>query len=117
MNNTVKALIFKFVMTFVISYISLGLIVRNPINWILSYAIIVTALNYMAGDLLILPSFGNITASIADGLMAALIAYIIGANSNIFDTNSASLVVLFALIVVGEYYFHQYLLEDEEVAP
>lgn len=117
MNNTAKALVFKFIMTFIVTYVSLGLIIRNPSSWIISYSIIATALNYMIGDLLILPSYGNTLASLADGAMAVIVAYIVDTNSAAFDTNSTSLIVLFALIAVGEYFFHQYLLEDEEVAP
>jgi hypothetical protein len=104
-------------MTFVFAAISFTFIADNTLGWSLIVAILVTALNYLLGDLLVLPNFGNITASIGDGVMGALTAYLLDIISRNFGTTLFTLSLFAILIVVGEYFFHQYLLNNKKVSP
>ncbi|WP_084804511.1 DUF2512 family protein [Halonatronum saccharophilum] len=73
--KTSLTLTVKFIATFVALVMTLYLIDNNPLGWILWVSILSTALNYIIGDLIIFPSYGNITASIVDGITIALVAY------------------------------------------
>lgn len=116
MSKTTQALVLKLLLTFVASWIAFGFIDENNLANIFVLAIIGTILNYLLGDLFVLPKYGNLAASLGDGLLAALTAYIYSMITN-FDISTASLILFFALIAVGEYYFHKYLLGTEKVEP
>lgn len=117
--RTILALVVKFGMTFSAAVIA-GYFV-GVVNWglFLILALIGTVANYIIGDLLILPAAGNIIATIADGGMAALIAYIITARNRAFAANEAVMyAAIFGIIVaVGEFLFHRWLLSDKKVSP
>jgi len=57
---TITALLIKFVMTFVFAWLTFGLMDGNLLSWIFFVTIIWTILNYLAGDLVVLPKSGNI---------------------------------------------------------
>ena len=117
MSDTKKALLFKFLMTFIAGWISFEFLGNNPFNWILAFAVIGTIANYLVGDLLVLPGLGNIGAALGDGALAVVLAYILDLMSFTFDTTVTHLVVLGFLVTVGEYFFHGYLLNNDKVAP
>lgn len=118
MSKTWMALLTKFLMTLVAAYLALTLIGGATFTQVLVIAVIGTALNYLLGDLVILPAGGNITASIVDGLMAAILAYAVIRVWGVTDAvNWWSLAVFFVLVAVFEYFFHNYLKKSDEVAP
>lgn len=98
-------------------WISLGFIENNTLTWILIFSLIGTAINYIIGDLMVFPRFGNITASIGDGVMGALVAYLIAAMTPNLNVTTTSLIILAVLIAGGEYFFHKYLAKSDKVAP
>ncbi|TCT12894.1 uncharacterized protein DUF2512 [Natranaerovirga pectinivora] len=115
--KTALALIVKFIISFLAVWSTLGFIDNNNLNIITLVAAIITIANYFIGDLLILPNLGNIIASIIDGVMAAIIAYI----TILFVPESfvslISGIVLGVLIAVAEYFFHIYIVKADKVAP
>lgn len=115
--RTSMALLVKFLLTFVMALVVFNFFLENSLSWVLLLAILATALNYLIGDLLILPAMGNISASIADGVMAAITAYVLDILVREFNTNWAALLWFGILIAIGEYFFHIYLQSDEKVAP
>lgn len=117
MSQTAIALIVKFVMTFVFALIAFTVLINNPWTWVLALAVIATAVNYVLGDLFVLPKFGNAVASVGDGVMGALVAYIVSLVTPLFVVNLTSLLLFAVLVAVGEYFFHQYLSRNEKVAP
>ncbi len=117
MNQTLKALIIKFLMTFVVAWISLGFIENNTLTWILIFSLIGAIVNYIIGDLFILPTFGNLVASLGDGIMGALVAYLLSTMTENLNVTLNSLVLLGALIAIGEYFFHKYLIKNDKVSP
>jgi hypothetical protein len=126
MKDKIITLIIKLVFTFAAAWLSFGYIGSNALGWISITAIAVTIINYFIGDLIILPSFGNIVASIAEGLMSAITALLISllAGSfkpnnqiaDIFRTNLFTLVFFAIVIGVVEYFFHIYLLQSNKVS-
>ncbi|MCL6559435.1 MAG: YndM family protein [Firmicutes bacterium] len=115
MSKTWTALLVKFVMTLIFAAATLAFIRGNSWGWVFVVAVVATILNYLVGDLLILPAFGNITAAISDGIIGALSAYVIDLLVPAFRTTTAALLIFAILIAVGEYFFHQYLLRSEKV--
>lgn len=117
MSNTATALLVKLVMTLLFAGLTLVYVDGNPWSWVFLIAFLVTAVNYLAGDLVVLPAFGNLIASIGDGVMAALLAYVVDLLTPAVRTSAASLVVFAVLVAIGEYFFHQYLRRSDTVEP
>lgn len=115
MNRSILGLIVKFIATFVAAWIAYGVIEDNPFLWIVIVAIAVAAINYLIGDMLVLPRFGNIVAAVGDGVMAALIAYLIDLITNDFYTTFTSNIVFLVIIIICEYFIHKLIVHDERV--
>lgn len=113
---TLLSLLVKFAMTFVFAALAFFYITANPIMTVFWVALIAAVINYLVGDLLVLPSFGNTVASVGDGIMAALVAYIAGLTVPTFTAPIVNLFIFAILVAVGEYFFHQYLRQNEKVA-
>ncbi|MEG6616696.1 DUF2512 family protein [Peptococcaceae bacterium 1198_IL3148] len=117
MSRTTMALIVKFIMTFLAAWIIFGVMLDNPLSHVLLLSALGTAINYLLGDLMVLPKFGNAVASVGDGVMAALTAYILDMLIPVFETTFTALILFTLAVAAFEYFFHQYLLKDEKVAP
>jgi hypothetical protein len=110
-------LLLKYAMTFVAGFLTLSLIDGNSVLEVLVLALAVAALNYGVGDLVVLPAYGNLVAAIGDGLMAAVLVYIISLIWPAITVSFLSLVIFAVLIAIAEYFLHNYLLAAEEVKP
>lgn len=117
MSRTTTALILKLVMTVVFAAVAFMLVDRNTWTWVGVVGVAGTIINYLLGDLFVLPRWGNLVASAGDGVLAALIAYVVDLIVPAFATSFAGLAVFAILVAVGEYFFHQYLKRSEKVAP
>lgn len=115
--RTAIALLMKFAAAFAASWVAFSLIDVNPIGMITLVAAAGTILNYLLGDLVILTSMGNVTASIGDGVLGAAAAYVIDMFSYNFNASASGLIVFAAIIAAAEYFFHIYIINDEKVAP
>ena len=115
--RTTIALIIKFAATYLAAMIAFGYINDNNTSWIFMVALAGTILNWVLGDLFVLPKYGNIIAAIGDGVMAAATALIIDLFSNVFDTTLMSLITFAVIVAVAEYFFHMYLKSDNKVGP
>ena len=111
--KTSMTILFKFITTFLAAWISFELIDKNPTNIILIIAIVGTVLKYILGDLFIFSALGNTLASIIDGVIAAIIAYVFDIFTDNFSTSSTGLIIFAAIIAAAEYIFHLYLMKDE----
>lgn len=117
MSKTTTALLVKFVMTFIAAVVAFSFVDGNAWGWVAVVALTGTVLNYLLGDLVVLPKYGNVAASVGDGLLAALTAYVFDLLIPAFDTSFASLALFAILVAVAEYFFHDYLRRSEKVAP
>lgn len=117
MSKTTNSLIVKFLLTLAATYIAFQLFDNNSFGWVLGVSILGTILNYVIGDLYILPSFGNLFASIADGALAAIIAWLMGAMVRGNNIGTSSVMLFGFLVAVAEYFFHRYLLSTKKVEP
>ncbi len=117
MSRTLLALLGKYLMTLVFAFLTIGLMGQNSTGTILTLALIATAGNYFMGDALVLPAFGSVIAALGDGLLAAAVFYIASVALRTLRVDVRSLFFFGALIAVGEYFFHRYLLSTPEVEP
>jgi hypothetical protein len=117
MSRTAKALVIKYIMTLTILVPTLAVFRTNTWDWLALIALFITVVNYLVGDVLVLPSFGNAVASVGDGLMAALTAHIAGVMIPGFRTSSMSLFLIAFFIAIGEFFFHRYLYSSAKTAP
>lgn len=115
-GKTFAALLVKFIATFGATWISFSLMADNPLSLVFLVALLGTVMNYVLGDLVVLPKFGNVVAAIGDGVMGALLAYIVSLVSN-FSAPAMSLLVFAVLIIGFELVFHMYLKRDKDVPP
>lgn len=115
--KTWMSLLLKYAMIFVAGFLTLSLIDGNSVLEVLAIALAVAALSYGVGDLLILPASGNLVAAIGDGLMAAIIAYIIAWLWPAVTVSFLSIVIFAVLVAAAEYFLHIYLMASHEVAP
>lgn len=105
-----KFLLTKFILTLVAALVTLTFVRGNDWTWVVMIAFVVTFVNYVLGDVFILPSFGNGVAAVADGLTAMLIAHIFGVMVLGFRTGVLALLMFGALITIVEYFLHPYLM-------
>lgn len=117
MSKTTWALVVKFLLTLASAFIAFQMFDNNSFGWILGVSLIGTILNYLIGDLYILDNFGNLAASIADGGLAAMTAYLMSVMSEGNNIGISSLLVFGLLVAVAEYFFHRYLLSTKKVEP
>ncbi|MPW24578.1 DUF2512 family protein [Alkalibaculum sp. M08DMB] len=114
--KTIVALVIKFIITFIASWIAFTLIDTVPLSWITLIAVTVTIINYLLGHLLLLPSFGNSIAALGDGVIGAFTAYVISLLTNDFILTRNALVLFAVLIIVVEYFYYMYLKSSDKVA-
>jgi len=113
--KTAIALIVKFLVTMAAAWIAFMLFGTTAFWAAAIIALSGTVLNYLLGDLLVLPRLGNFAASIFDGILAGALAWAILAYSPA-TYNYMTTVYIFALIVaVAEFFFHMYLLSAHVV--
>lgn len=70
----------------------------------LAYTFALTVLAYLAGDLMILPPFGNTVATISDGLLAFVTVFSLRAYGVYVDPLHALLLAATVMLVEGLYY-------------
>jgi len=73
-----KTLGIKFIIISIITYSTFGIFFNASLINLFWISVLVTAVSYLIGDLLVLPRFGNIVASIADFPLAFLSFWILG---------------------------------------
>ena len=113
--NRIRVLLIKFIMTFIVAIVASPL-TANPAGWVLLVALIVTVGNYLLGDLYILPAMGNVMASIGDGILGAILAFIVSLATAAFNASFALLFVFALLLAAGEYFLRPYLSGTVNVA-
>jgi hypothetical protein len=110
-----RALLIKFVLNFIAAWFIFGFIGNNPILWVLVTSLAVTILNFVIGDLIVLPKFGNLVASLGDGILAGLTALVLDLLLPNFCTTLITLPFYIVLISIVEYFFHIYLMSTNVI--
>ncbi|MGF7088147.1 ABC-type thiamine/hydroxymethylpyrimidine transport system permease subunit [Kroppenstedtia sanguinis] len=105
-----KALLIKFAMTFVILWLVLASFRVISFPSVFTASIVLTVVSFLIGDLLILPRFGNVVATMADLALTwfgiwVLAPILLGAFAPL---GAASFMSAF-FIAMGEILFHKYM--------
>lgn len=117
MSKTTNALLFKFLMTLVFAGIAFSVIGTNAFRWVLLVAILGTVIDYLVGDLFILPKVGSLIGAVINGVLAALIVLAVAMVIPAFTATTLTVAIFAVPVAVGEYFFHQYLLKEDQVEP
>ncbi|WP_186579492.1 YndM family protein [Aquibacillus kalidii] len=105
----VKALTIKFIATFALLYLILGVLGDLSFTAVFSITVVLGVVSYLIGDLLLLPKTNNIIATVADlGLAFVLIYWMSDAMTPVTDTFGISVIAALAVALCEEL-FHRYL--------
>lgn len=110
-------LIAKFTTTFILAAGSFMILNGSDWTWPFIIGTVATVINFEWGDYKLLPRYGTMAASVGEGLMAALTAYVADLLVPAFATSLISLVAFALLVMLSEYLFHDYLEASKELAP
>jgi uncharacterized membrane protein YqaE (UPF0057 family) len=114
----VKAFIIKLVMITAVLGIILTVIFEGEFSDTLWISIVLTALAYILGDLIIFRHAGdgseytkrNIIATLADAILTFAIVYFMGKDIFVGDNDLLTSALLSAVVIgLGEWFFHKYL--------
>lgn len=111
--NRWRVLLIKFVMTFIIAMLAFSFLDLNPAGWVLFVAVAVTIVSYLVGDQYLLSNYNNIVASVGNGVLGIIVAYIVGLMTAAFNPTAGALFTFAILLAVGEYFFHTLVLRSE----
>ena len=105
----VKALLIKGLTIILLLYLVLGIDYDVSFLWTLGISVVLGVLSYVAGDLFILPKYGNLMAMFADFVLTFLVVW---ASLQLFSLDGSAIIaslISAAFIAVAEYGFHLYL--------
>jgi hypothetical protein len=108
--KTTIALIIKFIVTMAAAWISFMVFGTVAFWTVAIIAAVGTVLNYLIGDLLVLPRFGNVIASIVDGILGGALAWLILAYTPVTYAYMNSVYIFAVIVAAAEFFFHMYLL-------
>lgn len=111
----VKALVVKAAMIWAIVWIILTALYDVSFMDSTIVGVIIVVSIYILGDLIILRRMGNMVATIADAGSAAVILWLYLSSMNYEDDLWMMVLISAALIGVGEWFFHQWLLKQDVV--
>ncbi|HHU86651.1 MAG: DUF2512 family protein [Pelotomaculaceae bacterium] len=110
MNKHLTSLLVKFIMIGLISVIILPLFAQISSGQAILIAVVLTVVAYLLGDLMVLPRYGNTTATVLDVVLAAVVIGLSDWMINGFVTlTPAGWVLFLGVLAIGEWLFHKYL--------
>ena len=114
MKNAI-ALLVKFVVTLVAAWIVFSTFGTTTYYAVMIIAAAATLLNFAIGDMFVLKTFGNATASIINGIISAAAAYLILVFYPLTYFSTTSIYVFAVIVAVAEFFYHMYLLNSHIV--
>ncbi|MFE8702371.1 YndM family protein [Cytobacillus sp. FJAT-54145] len=118
-----RAFAIKFVATFVLLYIILGLFSGMTFGNIFLISLVLGVIAYIVGDMILYPKTNNTVATISDFGLAFTIIWIFGANLAVTDNLFFATFLSAIGVAAFEYFFHGYLsnqilnVRDERQSP
>lgn len=113
--KTIMALIIKFAVTLAAAWICFSIFGYVAFYTVLIIAVVATAVNYLLGDQIIFRYFGNVTASVCDGILSIITAYLILRFSPVTYFTMASIYIFGIVIAIAEAFFHVYLVKSHVI--
>jgi hypothetical protein len=109
-------LVMKFVCALIAFSIGLNLFFHASVTEIVSFSLLTTLVSYFIGDRLILPAFGNATATVVDFILTYVVIWVFGSVilHNYLQIAWGS--ILSAIIItLGEVFVHYYLINQTDL--
>lgn len=106
--KTIIALLVKFALTLGAAWLAFSVFNNTAFSLVLLIAAFCAVLNYVIGDLFILPALGNILAIIADSGLSLVTSFLL-ITLSYQSVNWFALIIFAVGIGAGEYFFHNYL--------
>ena len=103
----IRNLTVKFIATFAVLYIILGIFYDMSFGNVLSISLVLTLAAYLIGDMLILPRTNNTVATIADFGLAFLVIWLMGENITYGDSLIMPALISAAAIALFEAFLHK----------
>jgi len=108
----VRALIIKLLMIGVITMLVLSLFRGIRPSDSIAIAIVITLVAYVLGDLLILPGYGNLAASVSDGIIAFLITWLTPFVATNIPVTFGNALAVGVLVGLGEWFYNKYVARE-----
>ena len=108
----VRALIIKVLMIGVITMLVLSLFRGIRPADSIAIAIVITLVAYVLGDLVILPTYGNLAASASDGVIAFLITWLTPFVATNIPVTLGNALAVGILVGLGEWFYHKYVARE-----
>ncbi len=105
----VRALLIKFIASFALLYLILGLMYGMDFGEVLLLSAVLGIAAYIIGDILILPRTNNVLATIADFFIAWLIIFMFVDGMAVTDNTFTATTIAALGVGVFELFFHRYL--------
>jgi uncharacterized membrane protein YcaP (DUF421 family) len=109
MKNLVN-LVIKLAFTYLVLFIMIPMLGKGTWTQTIVLGLVLGLLSYILGDMWILPKFGTIAAVIADLGLSALVIWLMMKGLPHFVLTSGGVWAIAAVLAIGEWLFHRYLL-------
>jgi hypothetical protein len=111
--KNVTNLILKTAMVLVVLFIMIPIFGRSTWSQAIITGLVLAVLSYVAGDMWILPKFGNIAAVLTDLGLGALVIWAMAGALPQFVLTTAGIWTIAILLAAGEWFFHLYLIATQ----
>jgi hypothetical protein len=106
-------LIFKSILVLAVLFILIPIFGRSTWTQTMITGLVLVALSYLAGDMWILPKYGNVVAVLVDLGLGALVVWVMGRALPQFVLSTAGVWTIAVILAAGEWFFHLYLLATQ----
>ena len=104
-------LIIKSIIVLGVLFVFIPIFGRGTWTQTIIIGLVLVALSYVAGDMWILPKYGNWVAVLADLSMAVLVIWLMARALPQFTLSVGAVWIIALILSVGEWLFHRYLLK------
>jgi RsiW-degrading membrane proteinase PrsW (M82 family) len=114
--KTLMVLVMKFVCALIAFSVGLNLFFHASLTEIVSFSLLTTIVSYFLGDRLILPIFGNTTATVVDFILTYVVIWVFGSVvlHNYLQIAWGSILSA-VIITLGEIFIHYYLIKQTDL--
>lgn len=106
-------LVFKSILVLAVLFILIPIFGRSTWTQTIITGLVLVVLSYLAGDMWILPKYGNLAAVLVDLGLGALVVWAMEQALPQFNLTTAGIWTIAVVLAAGEWFFHLYLLASQ----
>ncbi len=107
--NHLKAFAIKFISSFVLLYIILGMFYDMSLGDVFLISLVLSVASYIIGDLFVLPRTNNMIATITDFGLALMVIWLMTENLTTYENTFTMSLIASLGVALFEYMFHKYV--------